>query len=107
MTMLPLPSFRSRLRTLTFALTVYLLPPACSWHSPDSCPSYLVRLDTSALHSDGGAAALDGGLDGGASGFTFVGEWRIDHVCARYCASDCGVCQLVNETAVKCRRSCA
>ena len=106
MTMLPLRSLRSWLRILMLALSACILPSACAGQSPDSCPSYLVRLDASALAPDGGAA-VDDGLDGGASGFTFVGEWRIDHVCARYCASDCGVCQLVNETAVKCRRSCA
>jgi hypothetical protein len=87
MTMLPLRSFRSRSRTLMFALSVCFLPSACTGQSPESCPSYLVRLDASALGSDGGPA-LDGGLDGGVTGFAFVGEWRNYPFCTPYCASD-------------------
>lgn len=106
MAMLLLRSPDTWLRTLTLVLAVYLLPSACSWRNPDSCPSYLARLDASALQSDGGAAGSDGGSDGGASDFTFVGEWGIGSVCARYCARDYYVCQLVSETTVKCQRGC-
>jgi len=90
-----------------FALSVSILPSACIGNSPDSCPSYLVRLDASALGSDGGADAFDGGVDGGAVGFTFVGEWRSYPFCARYCAGDYFECQLVNETTVMCKKGCA
>ena len=104
--MLFLRSLGTWLRTLTFALSACILPSACVGHSPDSCPSYLVKLDASALAPDSGAA-VDGGLDGGAIGFTFVGEYGGISVCTRYCPSDYPVCQLVNETTVKCQKGCA
>jgi hypothetical protein len=106
MTMLPLRSLRSWLRILMLALSACILPSACAGQSPDSCPSYLVRLDASALAPDGGAA-VDDGLDGGASGFTFVGEYGGISVCPRYCPRDYPVCQLVGETTVLCVKSCA
>ena len=44
--------------------------------------------------------------DGGATGFSSVGEWRTDAVCARYCQADYPVCQLATMTAVKCQKGC-
>jgi hypothetical protein len=104
--MLLLRSLDTWLRTLMLALSACILPSACAGQSPDSCPSYLVRLDASALAPDGGAA-VDDGLDGGASGFTFVGEYGGISVCPRYCPRDYPVCQLVGETTVLCVKSCA
>jgi hypothetical protein len=106
MAMLLPRSLGTRLCTLTLALSACILPSACVGHSPDSCPSYLVRLDASALAPDGGAA-VDGGLDGGVVGFTFVGEYGSGPICPRYCPSDYPVCQLVSETTVKCQKGCA
>ena len=105
MTMLLLRFLGTWLRTLTLALGVCFLPSGCTGSSPDSCPSYLVRLDASALGSDGGLP-LDSGVDGGVDGFTFVGEWRNYPFCTRYCAGDYFLCQLVNETTVSCYRGC-
>lgn len=45
--------------------------------------------------------------DAGATGFSAIGEWRTDSVCARYCTSDYPVCQLVNQTSVRCQKGCA
>jgi hypothetical protein len=81
---------------------------ACTGKSPDSCPSYLVQLDAGALEVDAGD--LDAGpntSDDGIGGFSSVGEWRIDSVCQKYCASDYPVCQLVNRSTVKCQKGCA
>jgi len=45
--------------------------------------------------------------DGGANGFSSVGEWHTDSVCARYCQADYPVCQLATPTSVKCQKGCA
>ena len=57
--------------------------------SVTNCPSYLVVPDA------------------GVSGFSTVGEWRTDAVCAQYCETDYPVCQLVSATSVKCQKGCA
>jgi hypothetical protein len=44
--------------------------------------------------------------DAGLSGFSAVGEWRTDAVCAQYCATDYPVCQLASATSVKCQKGC-
>jgi hypothetical protein len=44
--------------------------------------------------------------DAGVSGFSNVGEWRTDAVCAQYCDADYPVCQLVSATTVKCQKGC-
>jgi len=44
--------------------------------------------------------------DAGISGFSSVGEWRTDAVCAQYCDSQHPVCQLVSPTSVKCQAGC-
>ena len=60
-----------------------------STSSVTDCPSYIVV------------------PDGGASGFSAVGEWRTDAVCAQYCQADYPVCQLATATSVKCQKGCA
>lgn len=45
--------------------------------------------------------------DGGVTGFSSMGEWRTDAVCAQYCDKDHPVCQLVSATSVKCQKGCA
>ena len=60
-----------------------------SGSSATDCPSYVVV------------------PDGGASGFSSVGEWRTDAVCAQYCHADYPVCQLATPTSVKCQKGCA
>jgi len=57
--------------------------------SVTDCPSYVVVPDA------------------GVSGFSAVGEWRTDAVCAEYCATDYPVCQLASATSVKCQKGCA
>jgi hypothetical protein len=57
--------------------------------SAGDCPSYVVV------------------LDGGANGFSSVGEWRTDAVCAQYCQADYPVCQLATMTSVKCQKGCS
>ena len=57
--------------------------------SVTDCPSYIVVPDS------------------GATGFSSVGEWRTDAVCAQYCEVGYPVCQLVTATSVKCQRACA
>jgi hypothetical protein len=52
------------------------------------CPSYLVVPDA------------------GVSGFSSVGEWRADSVCAQYCDNTHPTCQLVSPTSVKCQAGC-
>ncbi len=62
--------------------------PAASTRT--SCPHYFVQVDA------------------GATGFTSVGEYQQDSAfCAQYCAADYPVCQLAEETKVKCQRGCA
>jgi predicted amidohydrolase len=56
--------------------------------SVTDCPSYIVV------------------PDGGATGFSSVGEWRTDAVCAQYCQADFPVCQLATATSVKCQKGC-
>ena len=56
--------------------------------SVTDCPSYLVVVDD------------------GVSGFSSVGEWRIDAVCSQYCAADYPVCQLASPMSVKCQKGC-
>jgi hypothetical protein len=60
-----------------------------SGSSVTDCPSYVVV------------------PDGGANGFSSVGEWRTDAVCAQYCQADYPVCQLATATSVKCQKGCA
>jgi len=60
-----------------------------STSSVTDCPSYIVVSDA------------------GASGFSAVGEWRTDAVCAQYCQADYPVCQLATATSVKCQKGCA
>jgi hypothetical protein len=57
--------------------------------SPTDCPSYIVV------------------LDGGANGFSSVGESRSDAVCAQYCQAEYPVCQLATANSVKCQKGCA
>ena len=45
--------------------------------------------------------------DGGIAGFSAVGEWRTDAVCAQYCQPDFPACQLQTSTTVKCQKGCA
>jgi hypothetical protein len=70
---------------------VTLAATACgsTGSSATDCPSYVVSPDA------------------GVAGFSSIGEWRTDSVCARYCTSDYPVCQLVNQTTVKCQKGCA
>jgi hypothetical protein len=56
--------------------------------SVSDCPSYVVIPDA------------------GVGGFSTVGEWRTDAVCAQYCDADYPVCQLVSATSVKCQKGC-
>jgi len=56
--------------------------------SVTDCPSYVVLPDV------------------GVEGFSAVGEWRTDAVCARYCATDYPVCQFASMTSVKCQQGC-
>lgn len=87
---------RRRASSLALASVVLLpaglLPLACGGGQdatrPEECPSYKVT------------------IDGGASGFSSVGEWRTDAVCQVYCADGYPVCQLVDPTTVKCQRGC-
>lgn len=60
-----------------------------SGSSVTDCPSYVVV------------------PDGGTNGFSSVGEWRTDSVCAQYCQADYPVCQLATPTSVKCQKGCA
>ena len=57
--------------------------------SVTDCPSYIVV------------------PDGGATGFSSIGEWRTDTVCVQYCQADYPVCQLATATSVKCQKGCA
>jgi hypothetical protein len=57
--------------------------------SVTDCPSYVVTPDA------------------GVTGFSAIGEWRGDAVCAQYCATDFPVCQLASATTVKCQKGCA
>lgn len=57
--------------------------------SATNCPSYVVVPDA------------------GVSGFSTVGEWRTDSVCAQYCDADYPVCQLASATSIKCQKGCA
>ena len=59
-----------------------------SGNSVTNCPSYIVVPDA------------------GVSGFSDVGEWRTDAVCAQYCGTDYPVCQLASATSVKCQKGC-
>jgi hypothetical protein len=59
-----------------------------SGSSVTDCPSYVVVPDA------------------GVTGFSSVGEWRTDAVCAQYCAMDYPVCQLASATSVKCQKGC-
>lgn len=56
--------------------------------SATDCPSYIVVPDA------------------GVTGFSGVGEWRTDAVCAQFCAADYFVCQLTSATSVKCQKGC-
>lgn len=56
--------------------------------SVTDCPSYVVVPDA------------------GVTGFSAVGEWRSDAVCARYCDMTYPVCQLASATSVKCQKGC-
>jgi len=56
--------------------------------SATDCPSYLVV------------------PDGGPHGFSSVGDWRTDSVCAQYCTADYFVCQLATVTTVRCQEGC-
>lgn len=60
-----------------------------SGSSVTDCPSYVVV------------------PDGGANGFSSVGEWRTDSVCTHYCQADYPVWQLATSTSVKCQKGCA
>lgn len=44
--------------------------------------------------------------EGPVMGFTAVGEWRSDSVCAAYCPNDYPVCQLATERVVRCQKGC-
>jgi hypothetical protein len=52
------------------------------------CPAYLVTPDA------------------GVAGFSSVGEWRSDSVCAMYCQKTYPVCELTTQTTVKCQQAC-
>ncbi|MFL5306081.1 MAG: hypothetical protein ACJ8F1_12760 [Polyangia bacterium] len=56
--------------------------------SVTDCPSYVVTPDA------------------GVTGFTSIGEWRTDTICAQYCQPDYPVCQLATATSVKCQKGC-
>jgi len=68
-----------------------MLSTACGAEEsePDDCPRFDVTPD----------AAI--------TGFSAVGEWRSDSVCANYCPSDFPVCQLASQTTVRCQKGCA
>lgn len=82
---------RVRIWLSALACSIALLVANCggTTSSVTDCPSYIVT------------------PDGGASGFSSVGEWRTDAVCAQYCQSDYPVCQLATATSVKCQKGCA
>lgn len=69
---------------------VLMAIPTCDGNvgSVTDCPSYVVV------------------LDGGAHGFSSLGEWRTDSVCTNYCHADHPVCQLATPTSVKCQKGC-
>jgi len=77
------------LRTLSCFVSVLVASCGGTSTSVTDCPSYIVT------------------PDGGAIGFSSVGEWRTDAVCAQYCQSDYPVCQLATATSVKCQKGCA
>lgn len=70
-----------------FPLVLWSISCGGSSEAP-RCPSYVVM------------------PDGGVTGFTELGEWRTDEVCAKYCQSDYRVCQLQAEGEVKCQQAC-
>ncbi len=82
-------SVRIWLRALSCSVVLFVANCGGSATSVTDCPSYIVT------------------PDGGASGFSSVGEWRIDAVCAQYCQSEYPVCQLATATSVKCQKGCA
>jgi hypothetical protein len=70
-------------------LGVVLLLVGCTATAPvDDCPSYVVV------------------VDGGATGFSEVGESRTDEPCRQYCRDGYPVCQLLDPTRVKCQAGC-
>jgi hypothetical protein len=66
-----------------------LFSSACGSSSESTCPFYLVTPEA------------------GVTGFSSVGEWRTDAVCAQYCQNDYPVCQLSTPNTVKCQKGCA
>jgi hypothetical protein len=55
---------------------------------------------------DGDCPRFDVTPDAAVTGFTAVGEWRTDSVCATYCPTDFPVCQLGSQSTVRCQRAC-
>lgn len=82
-------SVRIWLRALSCSVPFVVASCGATDSSVTDCPSYIVS------------------PDGGANGFSSVGEWRTDAVCAQYCQSDYPVCQLATATSVKCQKGCA
>jgi len=83
------PSHGLPLQTVTvIALATFALGAGCIESSATDCPSYVVH------------------PDGGVSGFTSLGEWRSDQLCASYCRRDYLVCQQLTATSVKCQEAC-
>jgi hypothetical protein len=66
-----------------------LFSSACGSSSESTCPFYLVTPEA------------------GVTGFSSVGEWRTDAVCAQYCQSDYPICQLSTQDTVRCQKGCA
>ena len=79
-----------RTRVMALWCLVFLAVASCggSVSSVTACPSYVVV------------------PDGGPNGFSSVGQWRTDSVCAQYCQADYPVCQLATATSVKCQKGC-
>ena len=80
---------RLGLRALSCFVFLFVANCGGAVASVTDCPSYVVT------------------PDGGVNGFSSVGEWRTDAVCAQYCQSDYPVCQLATATSVKCQKGCA
>jgi len=78
----------SRLLALCWSIAAAGVGCGGSNSGVNDCPSYVVVADA------------------GVSGFSSVGEWRTDEVCAQYCQADYWVCQLATATSVKCQEGC-
>jgi hypothetical protein len=72
----------------TLGVVTFLLACSSSRGSETDCPSYVVV------------------VEGGATGFSEVGEWRSDELCGEYCKDGYPVCQLVDPSRVKCQAGC-